>query len=511
MTESASNLAAKPEAELELREAIRKAMRFVHGSVGWDVRSQHPKGHAVLNARFQTLADIPAPLQVGLFSSALEYSAQVRLSNGATVDDRLRDVHGMAIKVQATDAAGTPAVQDFVLADSQTFFARDAADFLRFLQLKGRQTRRMTYALLDFQDPTVARPVENPDQVAKEVRGQQLAELMDPKNFPALARFTSNPAHSLLESTWFSQTPYQLGQQVVQFSVRPSPDNASSTPLDGSEHQFRSALAEFFAAGRTAKFTLGAILAGSDGAATPIEDATVAWNGEFIPLAEITVPPQDVLGAESRLADRRLEFAPWNTLPGITPIGSLNKARQLAYEDSARTRHANAQTIRRFYGCFAAGDHRGMKECLSADVEFKDIGFHLVGREAVGTMWQMLCLKPDGIRLSVRNVQADDQEGSAFWECQYDFQATPDSTPRPIHNRIHAKFRFNAEGKICWHEDECESFWSWFEQAMGLKGSLMHFIDYVEDTVGPIIDIESRVRRKVRESAMGKLKAFLEG
>ena len=46
---------------------------------------------------------------------------------------------------------------------------------------------------------------------------------------------------------------------------------------------------------------------------------------------------------------------------------------------------------------------------------------------------------------------------------------------------------------------------------MGPKGEFLRLLDRVEDTVGAIIDIESRVRRKVRESAMGKLKAFLEG
>jgi hypothetical protein len=257
-------------------------------------------------------------------------------------------------------------------------------------------------------------------------------------------------------------------------------------------------------------YTLGVIVQTNE-SEMPIEDATVRWSGPIIPVARLTIAPQDFLSPAVLQAGERMQFSPSTTLPEHIPVGSLNEARAVAYAQSARVRHANAQTIRRYFGCLAAGDYAGMIACLAEGVEFRDLGFQLSGRDAVGLMWQMLCLREGGIRVSVRNVAADDVEGTAQWECQYEFQADADSPKRSVHNRISSHFRFDpVSGLIAEHRDECD-FWAWFEQAMGAKGTALRMLDGLEDAVVPLVNVEERLRKRVRESAMGKLRAVLEG
>jgi hypothetical protein len=241
----------------------------------------------------------------------------------------------------------------------------------------------------------------------------------------------------------------------------------------------------------------------------PLEDATVRWEGPVIPLGRLVIAPQVVSAGATRHEEERLEFSPGNTLPGTEAVGSLNAARIAAYRDSAATRHPNAQLIRRYFGCLAAGDHAGMKACLAPNVEFHDLGFDLRGRDAVGLMWQMICSRPDGIRVSVRDIRWENGEWLANWECQYDFAADANATPRAVHNKIEAHFQFDkTSGLIVRHHDKAD-FWPWFEQAMGLKGQLLGALDKVEDATRAVVDIEEKAHRKVREAALAKMRQAL--
>src|SRR5947209_12217008 len=57
-------------------------------------RSEHPKQHAGVWARFAIERDIPSGFRVGIFKDPRTYTALIRYSNGRTFDDRLPDVHG---------------------------------------------------------------------------------------------------------------------------------------------------------------------------------------------------------------------------------------------------------------------------------------------------------------------------------------------------------------------------------------------------------------------------------
>ena len=149
----------------------------------------------------------------------------------------------------------------------------------------------------------------------------------------------------------------------------------------------------------------------------------------------------------------------------------------------------NQQMVQRFFYCFAEGVYRGMQQCLHADIEFSDIGFDLRGKQ-VAAMWHMICAK--GTQIMFRNVQANDSEGTAHWECHYDFQKDEGSIPRSVHNVIEARFRFE-DGKIREHHDSCD-FERWARQALGLVGVALGETEFL--------------RKQVRQAAQAKLEKF---
>jgi hypothetical protein len=162
--------------------------------------------------------------------------------------------------------------------------------------------------------------------------------------------------------------------------------------------------------------------------------------------------------------------------------------------------HPNQLLIEKFFHCFAGGDYRGMQACLHPDVEFSDVGFQLPAkfdgdlgkpRKQVQAMWHMICEK--GTQVMFRNVQADDTQGTAHWECHYDFQKDEGAKPHSVHNIIEARFRFE-EGLIREHHDTCD-FERWARQALGLTGVLLGETKFLH--------------KKVREAAKGKIEKFI--
>ncbi len=159
--------------------------------------------------------------------------------------------------------------------------------------------------------------------------------------------------------------------------------------------------------------------------------------------------------------------------------------------------HPNQQLIVQFFQCFVGGDYKGMQKCLHSDVEFTDIGFDLRGKQ-VSAMWQMICEK--GIRVMYRNPLADDREGSVEWECNYDFKKEETSTPRPVHNVITTRFRFE-NGLIREQHDTCD-FHQWAQQALGI-------ITPILELFGNITFHKDLIHEKVRAAAKQKIDAFI--
>jgi len=129
--DEAEDLEAINQISLEILDTARRPVR----------RGQHPKHHGCVRAEFVVGPDVPDDLKVGIFREAKTYQATVRFSNGAQQDDTRPDIHGMAVKVLGVK--GPRALEkddgeahDFVLIDTEVFFAPDAKTVLEFMKAR---------------------------------------------------------------------------------------------------------------------------------------------------------------------------------------------------------------------------------------------------------------------------------------------------------------------------------------------------------------------------------------
>lgn len=144
----------------------------------------------------------------------------------------------------------------------------------------------------------------------------------------------------------------------------------------------------------------------------------------------------------------------------------------------------NEQIIREFYEAFGKRDAEVMASFYTDDIQFSDPVFTDLSGQEARDMWRMLCGRSKDLRVSVRDVSANETKGTAIWEAWYTFGGTG----RKVHNVIHAEFEF-LDGKIVRHTDRF-SFWRWSRQALGPVGLLFGW--------SPIL--LTRVRKTARKS-----------
>jgi hypothetical protein len=297
-----------PEGESAVIDQLRGLHLKVHqAQPGPSHRGEHPKQHAGVWATFRVNDGIPEPMRVGLFATPRSYTALVRFSNGRGQDDTKPEVHAMAVKVLVPDGNGPPRIQDFIVADHPVFFARNVEHVFGFL--------------------------------AATVKGTPVAQLAA-TDYPQLAHFSSLATTSLLEMTYWSQTPYKLGDGAVKYVVSPSLDDESpAMTLSHSPDCLREALEEQLTLRKVGACFDLCVNPQTDAETMPIEDPTVEWTSAPVRLATISVYPQKFDRPEQMAFFENLSWNPWNALPEHTPLGGINRARRLVYEDSSALRH----------------------------------------------------------------------------------------------------------------------------------------------------------------------------
>jgi len=296
-----------PEGESAVIDQLRGLHLKVHQvQPGPSHRGEHPKQHAGLWATFRVNDGIPEAMRVGLFATPRSYTALVRFSNGRGQDDTKPEVHAMAIKVLVPDVSGSPRIQDFIVADHPVFFARNVEHVFGFL--------------------------------AATVKGTPVAQLAA-TDYPEVAHFSSIATSSLLGMTYWSQTPYKLGDGAVKYLVTPSAGEEPAVPIGQSPDCLREALLEQLTARKIgAQFDL-CVNPQTDAEKMPIEDPTVEWKSPPVRLATISIYPQKFDRPEQMAFFESLSWNPWNALPEHMPLGGINRARRNVYEDSSALRH----------------------------------------------------------------------------------------------------------------------------------------------------------------------------
>lgn len=313
-----------PSGEADAIATLRKVVAEDHKATRAVERGQHPKHQGCVWATF-VVDEVPEKLRVGLFKQPRTYTALIRFSNGDAKDDRLPDGHGMAIKLFDVDGDklldDEKKTHDFIMIDHPVFFLKDVKNVLEFLALLGELRKKNT----------------PPAETQKELI----------KALPALDGFRKNVAASPLESRYWSQTPYKLGDSAVKYIARPAAQNTSGRTVGDTPDFRRDNMAEHLTINKKeARFDF-LLQVQTDAEKMPIEDATVRWDEELskpVKVATIIIAAQKFDSPAQQKFCENLSFTAWHCLREHRPLGGINRARQQIYLDSARLRHETNKT-----------------------------------------------------------------------------------------------------------------------------------------------------------------------
>ncbi|QWT22537.1 catalase family protein [Bacillus sp. NP157] len=304
---------------------------------GHAMRSVHAKSHALLTGELHIPGDLPRELAQGIFATPGTHAVVVRLSTvpGDILDDSVSTPRGMALKIIGVDGDRLPGsegatTQDFVMVNGPAFGAADAKKFLSSLKLTAATTDRAEGAK---------------KALSAVLRGtERVIEAFGGKSTTLLA-LGGQPETNPLGDTYFSQVPLRYGEYVVKVSVAPRSPNLTaltdaSLNVNGKPNGLRDAMVEFFAT-QGGEWDLRVQFC-TDLESMPIEDASVAWPEEkspYLEVARLVIPPQVAWDEARRVAiDDGLAFSPWHGITAHRPLGSVMRARRLAYKVMAKFR-----------------------------------------------------------------------------------------------------------------------------------------------------------------------------
>ena len=155
--------------------------------------------------------------------------------------------------------------------------------------------------------------------------------------------------------------------------------------------------------------------------------------------------------------------------------------------------HPNEILIKNFYEAFDAKDYPTMQAAYHPDASFSDPVFPDLSANEVKAMWKMLTTSAKDLKITFRDVKADNTQGRCHWEAEYTFSGTG----RKVHNIIEAEFKF-AEGKIIRHTDNF-GFWRWSRMALGGPGLLLGWSPWLLNAVRK--KVRGRLTRFMKEEA----------
>jgi len=323
-----------PDGEVETQRGLTEAMldiqRRTLADTGYAYRAVHAKAHGYLRARFEVLPDLPDHLAQGLFAQPGTYDAILRFSTtpGDVLDDNVSTPRGVALKVLGVPGARLPGSEDettqnYVLGNSPSFQVATAAGFLKQLRPLAATTGHA--------------------ELAKEVlsvvsRNANAALSKVGLTSATLTTLAGQATTELLGDTFYSQAPLLHGDYYAKVAVVPVSTelvalSGRSLDLKGYPDAIREGVRHHFGA-LPGVWELRVQLA-TDLDRMPVEDAATQWpedESPYLPVARITAAPQetwsDELWAEIETGSA---FSPWTGLAAHRPLGSIMRARRIAY------------------------------------------------------------------------------------------------------------------------------------------------------------------------------------
>ncbi len=313
-----------------LGNQLRELARRRAGAAGAG-RALHLKGQAGVVAEFTVLPELPAHARQGVFAEPRTYRAYVRFSNGAgeRQPDGKPDVRGVAIKLlgvpgqKIIPGLEQATTQDFLLIQNAATPFRDVDEFVWFVIAAARPALLLPRAIGHLG------PVRAIQLISRLVKG------------------ISRPVTSVATSRYFTALPIRYGRFAVKCALTPHEKADPAAPTGKAPDRLAAELAERLSRGPVAyDFQVQFYL---DDARTPIESSCQEWlesDAPFVTVARLVLPKQDVASAEGRRLAERIEtlsFDPWHALEAHRPLGSMMRARNVAYRLSTEERGAAAE------------------------------------------------------------------------------------------------------------------------------------------------------------------------
>lgn len=290
-------------------------------------RDAHPKQHGLVKATFTVAEDLPANLQHGVFVPGKSYPAWVRFSNqnAPRQADTKKDIRGAAIKLMNVPGTklethdGNTTSQDFITISTPVFVTHDVEEFFHLIEalVKGKLA-----LLWHF--------------------------LFHPRSLLNLLRSNKNYA-SPLQTRYWSTTPYKLGpQQVVKYSLIPQAGVVDRIPSNAGPDFLRENMVK-----QLAEHDYGfdfCVQLQTDADLMPVEDPGTNWPetvSPFVKVATLTIPSQPFDTPAQNAYGIDMSFNPWHSLLAHQPLGGINRARRVVYNELSNFRHTHNGQLRR--------------------------------------------------------------------------------------------------------------------------------------------------------------------
>lgn len=308
-------------------EVQRHLMEKVARRNGHVVRAGHAKSHGLLKGELRVLDGLPQPLRQGLFAEPRSFPVLARMANvpSEVITDRVSTQRGLSFKVLGVDGPMLPghegmATQDFTLDSGKRFANADAAGFLATISAITSVTNVPQAAKVAF---SAANRAAN---AVLNAVGLDSA----PLDF-----FGHRSRHPLAES-YYTQAAIRYGDYVARLGIVPaSPGLDGLADIDPSADPdaLRTAVVAHFQR-HPAEFDVCVQLC-TDLGRMPVEDSSADWDeaeSPYRPVARLHFPVQDAYSpARQAYVDERLSFCPAHSLAAHRGLGSVMRARLVAY------------------------------------------------------------------------------------------------------------------------------------------------------------------------------------
>lgn len=278
-------------------------------------RVQHAKVLCAVNNAELIISDrLPKELTNEVIQPGCKFSdCYVRFSNasGRVQSDSVSDLRGLAIRAMASDNQPF----DMLMTNAQASHARTAKQFMAFVKAGTHKSRiRMIFSLL-----------------------WQIGLLETIRMIRTLLKQTKRKVYSLGAETFWSRSPYKIGDCAFQFFAEGQlpPSQLSEKTLENPNYLSKDIINRLKE--RSIDFKIW-IRPYKNESITPIEDGSVKWpnSNDDILFATLTLPKSSFSENQFVASEiQKLEFNPWNSSHILYPLGNLNRARQQVYRAAA--------------------------------------------------------------------------------------------------------------------------------------------------------------------------------